>query len=235
MILLLLSHKIKKWRKEMAFFAKGKESSTNVSTTKKTETINSSAPLSAATEISKNITIEGNISGTDSVKIEGTLIGNIEVNNVTIGKNGTVRGSIIAQKVRNSGRVEGDITCNDLNIMQTGYVTQKIHANVIILSGEILGEILAETSMNITPTGKIQTTSLVSKRITVNGTIEGRLTASELLEVGSNGLVNGEISVKNIKTDEGGRIIGSMVMYTEPTPKVEQKKPEVIEATIEEK
>ena len=219
----------------MAFFAKGKESSTNVSTTKKTETINSSAPISAATEISKNITIEGNISGTDSVKIEGTLIGNIEVNNVTIGKNGTVRGSIIAQKVRNSGRVEGDITCNDLNIMQTGYVTQKIHANVIILSGEILGEILAETSMNITPTGKIQTTSLVSKRITVNGTIEGRLTASELLEVGSNGLVNGEISVKNIKTDEGGRIIGSMVMYNEPTPKIEQKKTEVIEATIEEK
>ena len=219
----------------MAFFAKGKESSTNVPTTDTKETVSSSAPLSAATEISKNITIEGNISGTDSVKIEGTLIGNIEVNNVTIGKNGTVRGSIIAQKVRNSGRVEGNITCNDLNIMQTGYVTQKIHANVIILSGEILGEILAETSMNITPTGKVQTTSLVSKRITVNGTIEGRLTASELLEVGSNGLVNGEISVKNIKTDEGGRVIGSMAMYTEATPSVTQKKPEVIEATIEEK
>ena len=221
----------------MAFFAKGKEKEENtaVATSTKSTTKSKTAPSSAATEISKNITIEGNITGTDSVKIEGTLIGNIEVNNVTIGKNGTVRGSIIAQKVTNSGRVEGEITCNDLNIMQTGYVTQKIHANVVILSGEILGEILAETSINVTPTGKIQTTSLTSKRITVNGTIEGRLTASELLEVGSNGLVNGEISVKNIKTDEGGRVIGSMAMYTEPTPTVEQKKPEVIEATIEEK
>ena len=228
----------------MAFFAKGKdkkdrkdkeEKKATVAKTVKTTTNTKVPPVSVATEISKNITIEGNITGTDSVKIEGTLIGNIEVNNVIIGKNGTVRGSIIAQKVTNSGRIEGEVTCNDLNIMQTGYITQKIHANIVILSGEILGEVLAETSINITPTGKIQTTSLVSKRITVNGSVEGRLTASELLEVGSNGLVNGEISVKNIKTDEGGRVIGSMAMYTEPTPKVEQKKPEVIEATIEEK
>ena len=220
----------------MAFFSKGKELEPNSTTqpaqqTKETK----SSSMSAATEISKNITIEGNITGTDSVKIEGTLIGNIEVNNVSIGKNGSVRGSIIAQKVSNSGRVEGTITCNDLNIMQTGYVTNKIHANVVILSGEIVGEVLAETSINITPTGKVQTTSLASKRITVNGTLEGKLSASELLEVGSNGLVNGEISVKNIKTDEGGRVIGSMSMYTEPTTTVKQKKPEVIEATIEEK
>ncbi len=221
----------------MAFFAKGKEKEENtaVSTTTKSTKSSNVPPSSAATEISKNITIEGHLTGTDSVKIEGTLIGNIEVNNVIIGKHGTVIGSITAQKITVSGRVEGDITCNDLNIMQTGYVTQKVHSNVVILSGEIVGEILAETSINVTPTGKIQTTSLTSKRITVNGTIEGRLTASELLEVGSNGLVNGEISVKNIKTDEGGRVIGSMAMYVEPTPTVEQKKPEVIEATIEEK
>ena len=220
----------------MAFFAKGKEKENkSVETTTKPEKKQSTTSVSAATEISKNITIEGNIKGTDSVKIEGTLIGNIEVNSVTIGKNGSVKGSITAQKVTNSGRVEGNITCNELNIMQTGYVTNKIHASVVILSGEISGEILAETSINVTPTGKIQTTALNSKRITVNGTIEGKLSASELLEVGSNGLVNGEISVKNIKTDEGGRVIGSMAMYSEPTTTIAQKKPEVIEATIEEK
>jgi len=221
----------------MAFFSKGKEIENTPEATIKEETKKPAArasTASAATEISKNITIEGNISGTDSVKIEGTLIGNIEVNNVTIGKHGSVRGSIRAQKVSNAGRVEGDITCNDLNVSHTGHVTNKIHSNVVILSGEILGEVLAETSINITPTGKIQTNSLTSKRVTVNGTVEGRVIASELLEVGSNGLVNGEISVKNIKTDEGGRVIGSMAMYTPPTPKVEQKKPEVIEATIEE-
>ncbi len=219
----------------MAFFSKGKEVENTPNISVKPETKKTSAKTSSvATEISKNITIEGNISGTDSVKIEGTLIGNIEVNNVTIGKNGSVKGSIRAQKVSNAGRVDGNITCNDLNISQTGYVSNKIHSNIIILSGEILGEVIAETSINVTPTGKVQTNALTSKRVTVNGTIEGRVTASELLEVGSNGLVNGEISVKNIKTDEGGRVIGSMAMYTPPTTTVEQKKPEVIEATIEE-
>lgn len=221
----------------MAFFSKGKEIENTSETTIKQETkraASKSSTSSAATEISKNITIEGNITGTDSIRIEGTLIGNIEVNQVTIGKNGSVRGSIRAQKVSNAGRVEGDITCNDLNISQTGYVSNRIHSNIIILSGEILGEILAETSINVTPTGKIQTNALSSKRVTVNGTVEGKVIASELLEVGSNGLVNGEISVKNIKTDEGGRVIGSMAMYTAPTNTVEQKKPEVIEATIEE-
>jgi len=224
-----------KWRMEMAFFSKGKETkdTTEVATSK--ASTNTTTTSSHSTEISKNITIEGNISGTDSIKIEGTLIGNIEVNNVTIGKNGSVKGIIRAQKVTNSGRVEGEITCNDLNIMQTGYVSNKIHANMVIVSGEISGEILAESSINVTPTGKIKTPSLMSKRVTVNGTIEGKLSASELLEVGSNGLVNGEISVKNIKTDEGGRVIGSMAMYTEPTNTIAQKKPEVLEATIEEK
>jgi cytoskeletal protein CcmA (bactofilin family) len=221
----------------MAFFSKGKETENTPDVTTAPEIKKTSSKVSsssAATEISKNITIEGNVSGTDSIRIEGTLIGNIEVNNVTIGKNGTVKGAIRAQKVSIAGRVEGEITCNDLNISQTGYVTNKIHANIVILSGEILGEILAETSINVTPTGKIQTNSLNSKRITVNGTIEGKVTASELLEVGSNGLVNGEISVKNIRTDEGGRVIGSMAMYTPPNITIKQKKPEVIEATIEE-
>ena len=219
----------------MAFFSKGKETESTLEATtqakrKKTTSDNSSV----ATEISKNITIEGDISGTDSIRIDGTLIGNIEVNNVTIGKNGSVKGSIRAQKISIAGRVDGEVTCNDLNISQTGYVTNKIHSNILILSGEILGEVLAETSINVTPTGKVQSNSLTSKRVTVNGTIEGKVTASELLEVGSNGLVNGEISVKNIKTDEGGRVIGSMAMYTPPSNTVKQKKPEVIEATIEE-
>jgi len=221
----------------MAFFSKGKELENTPDVAIQAEskkTTSKSANSSAATEISKNITIEGNISGTDSIRIEGTLIGNVEVNNVTIGKNGSVKGSIRAQKISIAGRVDGEITCNDLNISQTGYVTNKIHSNIIILSGEILGEVLAETSINITPTGKVQTNSLTSQRVTVNGTIKGKVTASELLEVGSNGLVNGEIAVKNIKTDEGGRVIGSMAMYTPPSNTVKQKKPEVIEATIEE-
>lgn len=217
----------------MAFFSKEKENKpTEVKTTQPKSQKKPAPTPTGGTTVSKNIKMEGNISGTDSITIEGTIIGDITVNNVTIGKNGSVTGSITAQKVIVSGNVNGSITCNDLDIMHHGYITNKIHANKISLSGEILGDVLAETSINITPTGKIKTNSLVSKHVTVNGTIEGKVSASELLAVGSNGFVNGEISVKNIKTEEGGRVIGSMAMYQAPKPP-KKKKTEVLDATIE--
>jgi cytoskeletal protein CcmA (bactofilin family) len=220
----------------MAFFAKGKERDSQTIETEEVVTPKqTSTPEPSGTTISKNIKFEGNISGTDAIHIEGILLGDITVNTVVIGKNGTVTGSITAQKVIISGQVNGAVTCNDLNIMQTGYVTHTVHANTVILSGEIMGNILAENSINITHTGKIKTNSLHSKRITVNGKIEGKVTASELLEVGSNGFVNGEISVKNIKTDEGGRVIGSMAMYSEPQtqkPNNHKKEPKVIDTVI---
>jgi len=221
----------------MAFFSKEKEKEKEISIeAPKKDQKKQNKPSSnslGGTVVSKNIKMEGNISGTDSITIEGTIIGDITVNNVVIGKNGSVTGSITAQKVIISGNVTGSVTCNDLDIMHHGYVTDKIHANKISLSGEIAGDVLAETAINITPTGKIKTNSLVSKHVTVNGTIEGKVSASELLSVGSNGFVNGEISVKNIKTEEGGRVIGSMAMYE--APKVSEKKQEtpILDATIE--
>jgi len=219
----------------MAFFSKEKETKKEIKEIKPQQQ-KKAEPIKVTTEttISKNITIEGNISGTDAITVEGILLGDITVNNVVIGKNGSVKGSITAQKVIISGKVDGTITCNDLDIMHNGYVTNKIHANKIMVSGEIFGDVLAESSINVTPTGKIKTDSLSSKHVTVNGTIEGKISASELLSVGSNGFVNGEISVKNIRTDEGGRVIGSMAMYE--APKVQKKKePEMLDAVIEEK
>jgi len=222
----------------MAFFSKEKE----IKTTDKPNTQPKAKPAPASTAntgtaISKNMKIEGNISGTDTLSVEGTLIGDVTVNNLTIGKNGSITGTITAKKVIVNGNVNGSITCQDLDIMHHGYVTNSIHAKKVTVSGEITGDVLAENSINITPTGKIKTNSLSSQHVTVNGTIEGRVSASELLSVGSNGLVNGEISVKNIKTEEGGRVIGSMAMYEAPKAptQAEPATPEVIEAVIDPK
>ena len=218
----------------MAFFSKDKEQTMGQPTKgkKQKETQSQNSKVTNTTTISKNIKIEGNIDGADELVVEGTLNGNITVNNVTIGKNGSVTGIVTAQNIIVSGKINGKITCNSLDIMHSGYVTNNIHAKKVTVSGEILGDILAEESINITHTGKVKSNSLMSKNITVNGNVEGKISASELLSVGSNGFVNGEISVKNIKTDEGGRVIGSMAMYEEPT-QMKKKKNEVLDATIE--
>ena len=68
-------------------------------------------------------------------------------------------------------------------------------------------------NIKILENANIHTTSLKSKNITVNGKIKGVIIASGLLTIGSKGFVEGQITVKNIKTDEGGRMIGTMATY----------------------
>jgi cytoskeletal protein CcmA (bactofilin family) len=47
----------------------------------------------------------------------------------------------------------------------------------------------------------------------VSGSVQGNVIASELLEINSTGSVEGEISVKTIKTAEGSRMVGTMSTY----------------------
>ncbi len=165
------------------------------------------------TVISEGIKIHGDITGKDSVQVNGHLVGDITVNHVTIGKRGMVEGSIIAKKIIINGELNGSIRCSELDIMQTGKVKQNIHAKRVVINGEVTGEVLAENSVTITRTGRAQVTVMESQRIIVNGKVEGRILSSELLDIGANGFVEGEISVKNIKTEEGGKVIGTMAPY----------------------
>lgn len=210
----------------MAFFKssrKEKEVATPVNnqTTEQTRMNETVAPFKSTT-VSEGITVRGDMEGNDSVQINGTLIGNLKVNELTIGKRGAVQGNIIAKKVINSGEVAGSINCVNLDIMQSGKVNDTIHAKVVVINGEAQGEILADTSVTVTKGGKANVSVMRSKRIIVNGDINGKVVASELLDVGSNGCVQGEISVKNIKTEEGGKVIGTMAPYQDEQPTAKQ-------------
>jgi len=167
----------------------------------------------SGTIISEGIKITGNLEGQDLVQVNGHLVGDITVNQVTIGKRGVVQGSIIAKKVIISGELDGTVRCNELDIMQTGKVRNVIHAKQVVINGEVTGEVISENSITITRTGQAHVQVMESKRIIVNGKVEGKVLASELLDIGANGCVEGEISVKNIKTEEGGKVIGTMAPY----------------------
>jgi len=218
---------------------------------------------SVSTIISKGIKVEGNISGSDFVQIDGTLNGNITIANVTIGKTGTVNGVIRAENVSIEGELKGEIYCNDLEIKRTGRVSNKIETVNLLISGAVIGDIVSQSIVTISKEGKVKantihskkvvihgavdgkvhsddiievghdgkvtTDRLQSKKVVVNGKIDGKITASELLEVGRNGFVQGEITVKNIKTEEGGRVIGTMVTYEETQPKQLETTPEIID------
>ena len=174
------------------------------------------------TYIAKEIEVTGNFNGKGAVQVEGTLNGNIIVSSVVIGVNGIVNGMINAKNVIVNGKLNGSIFCDTLEVMSNGSVTNEIKVQRVLISGKVDGTVESKSEINIDRTGIVNATIMTSKNILVDGSFNGKVVASELLEIGSSGSVEGDITVKNIKTHEGGRLLGSMQLYN-PTEEVEPK------------
>jgi cytoskeletal protein CcmA (bactofilin family) len=83
------------------------------------------APLEQAT-IGRSLVIKGEISGGESLYIDGRVEGTINIpeNRVTIGRNGTVAADVNAREVVIMGKVHGNVICGDrLDIRSDGSVT----------------------------------------------------------------------------------------------------------------
>ena len=173
-----------------------------------------------------NITIgaSGVVNGTikaKNVAIDGELKGEVYCSDLEVRKQGRVSHKIYAVHLLVSGgSVTGDIvTERTITIERDGKVqAQRVQSKKVVINGTVEGKVNAEDSIEVGHDGKVKTDRLESRRVIVNGKIDGKITASELLEVGRNGFVQGEITVKNIKTEEGGRVIGTMVTYEETKP-----------------
>jgi cytoskeletal protein CcmA (bactofilin family) len=84
-----------------------------------------SAPVEQAT-IGRTLFIKGEISGSESLYIDGRIEGKITLpeSRVTIGRNGKVDASITAREVVVMGKVTGNIECSDrVDIRSEGSVT----------------------------------------------------------------------------------------------------------------
>ena len=82
---------------------------------------NSYTPVKPATalmdqaNIGRSLVIKGDVTGTESLFIDGRVEGTISFpdNRVTIGRNGSVAANIIAQEVVIMGKVQGNVECAD--------------------------------------------------------------------------------------------------------------------------
>lgn len=85
----------------------------------------SSDPQQQAT-IGKSLAIKGEVSGSESLYIDGRVEGSIDLvgHRVTVGRNGIVSANITALEIVILGRVEGMMTASDrLNIRSEGWLT----------------------------------------------------------------------------------------------------------------
>ena len=175
------------------------------------------------TYLAEEIESTGNFNGEGAVQVEGTINGDITVTSVVIGLNGVVNGVINATNVIVNGKLNGSIFCDTLEIMSNGSVSNEIKVQRVLISGKVDGTIESKNEINIDKTGVVNATTMTSRNILVDGSFKGKVVASELLEVGNTGSVEGDITVKNIKTHEGGKLLGSMQLYTPPKVKAEPK------------
>jgi len=91
------------------------------------------APLAAGEQasISKGLSIKGEITGTESLFIDGKVEGSINIpgNRVTVGKNGVVSASISAREIVVLGKLKGNVTATDrVDIRAEGALTGDVAA-----------------------------------------------------------------------------------------------------------
>ena len=97
------------------------------------ETARPAAPSSSGEQasISKGLSIKGEITGTESLFIDGKIEGSISIpgNRVTVGKNGVVNASISAREIVVLGKLKGNVTATDrVDIRAEGALTGDVAA-----------------------------------------------------------------------------------------------------------
>jgi cytoskeletal protein CcmA (bactofilin family) len=135
--------------------------------------------------------LDGNITGNNSVQINGQHNGNITVNALTIGRAGSVNGIVKAKTILVEGSIMGEVQCGDIEIARTGTVSDTIHSINNVVHGKAIGSIISDQTVAITKGSSVKA-KIDSKKININGTVEGEVYASELLEIAHDGQVSTE-------------------------------------------
>lgn len=76
-----------------------------------------------ATIISEGCIIEGNISGTGSVRIDGQVVGNVEMKqSVILGTKGVITGNVATSEMIVFGNLKGNVQASIVEIKSTGSI-----------------------------------------------------------------------------------------------------------------
>lgn len=112
--------------------------------------------INSATIITACMEIIGDLKGTDTIHIDGKVVGDISVENtLVIGKTGHVIGNVTAKNAIINGELEGRLTCDSLEVLQTGKLSKDIYVKHLIVDGRIDGEITGVETVTILKNGKL--------------------------------------------------------------------------------
>jgi len=93
----------------------------------------------STTIISKGVIIKGELELAAKLHVEGVIEGRVNsTNDISIGKEGFIKGELVAHKLTITGKFEGSADCDTIEIMAGGIVKGDIKIkNIIIENGGI--------------------------------------------------------------------------------------------------
>jgi cytoskeletal protein CcmA (bactofilin family) len=89
--------------------------------------------------ISANLTVTGHMNTNGDVQIDGTIDGDVQSKQITLGESGVVNGAIVADLARISGTVNGSITARVVELGRAAKITGDInHFSLAIEPGAFI-------------------------------------------------------------------------------------------------
>ena len=89
--------------------------------------------------VSSDVTIVGNLKSEGEIQIDGKIDGDIKTKTLEIGKTASIKGEIIADKVRVNGTVNGRIKARSVELFSSAHVVGDImHEDLSIETGAFL-------------------------------------------------------------------------------------------------
>ena len=168
--------------------------------------------FSSATIITRGTYSRGGFIGDDSIHIDGTVYGDVKVNNVVIiGENGKVTGNIQAKQVISSGLCQGNILCDALELLETSQTSSNIKANKILLKGQLKGTITCG-GLFVNKNAWVQA-DIQAKNVVAGGKLMGNIVCKQI-KIGNTGMLKGKIFADRI-INEGGHVEGFIGKYSE--------------------
>ena len=87
----------------------------------------------APTVIRAGLHLEGNIKTADDILLEGSIVGEVSANSITISAGATLSGNVSAATIIVDGVVEGVIRCIKLQVNTSGAVSGELHHSVMVV------------------------------------------------------------------------------------------------------
>jgi cytoskeletal protein CcmA (bactofilin family) len=79
-------------------------------------------PQPATSVIGNSLTLEGGVTGEGELQVDGVVRGDVRVGKVSVGENGHIEGSVVAEVVECRGRIIGSITAKQIRLFGTAHV-----------------------------------------------------------------------------------------------------------------